>query len=191
MSDLNDRKLIMLIRSNPDVGIKLAADFYGGVVKAVCNNVLRGYKKEDIEEAWSDTFVKLWKYADKFDPDQNASLKTYIGTMARNAAIDIRRKRKIVDYEELEDDSLIDVSIDIEDDYARKQNKKIVQEVVDAMSEPERTVFLLRYYHYMSVKEVAVKTGLTPKKVENILYRKKADLKDELLERGVLKYEYA
>ena len=191
MSEMNDKKLILLIRNNPETGIKLTVDLYGGFIKAVCNNVLRGYRSEDIEEAWSDTLVNLWKSADKFDPDKGASLRTYIGTVARNAAIDIRRKRKAVDFEIISDDTLVDVSVDIEDDYAKKQNREIVHEVIESMGEPDKTVFLLRYFHYMSVKEVAVKTGLSPKKVENILYRRKTDLKDELEERGILKYEYA
>lgn len=183
---MTDKDLINLIQEDPERGIALAVDLYGGVVKAICYNILRGFNQDEIEEAWSEAFVKLWKNADKFDSNKKASLKTYVGTIARNVALDVRRKTNRVTYDELEEDSIIDLSVNIEDDYAKKQNEKVVHEAVDAMEEPDRSIFILRFFYLNTVKDIASKLAIKPKQVENSLFRKKEYLKDALIEGGVL-----
>ncbi len=183
---MKDKDLIKLIQQDPERGIALAVDLYGSVTKAVCNSILQGFNRDEIEEAWGDTFVKLWKNADKFDPGKKTSLKTYIGTIARNVALDVRRKSNRNTFVELEEDSIIDVSINIDDDYARKQNEEILHGAVDAMDEPDRSIFILRFFYANSVKDIAEKLAIKPKQVENILFRRKAALKDVLMEGGIL-----
>ena len=53
------------------------------------------------------------------------------------------------------------------------------------MKEPDRTIFLLRYFYFFKVKEIAERLELPPKKVENILSRRKKDLEEILLEGGI------
>ena len=56
------------------------------------------------------------------------------------------------------------------------------------MREPDRTIFLLRYFYFFKVKDIAERLSLTPKKVENILSRRKQDL-ETFLREGGLDYE--
>ena len=53
------------------------------------------------------------------------------------------------------------------------------------MDEPDRSVFVLRYFYFFSVKDIALELDIDSKKVENILYRKKALLRKLLVERGI------
>ncbi len=53
------------------------------------------------------------------------------------------------------------------------------------MGEPERSVFVLRYFYFFSIKDIALELDIDSKKVENILYRKKAMLRKLLIERGI------
>ena len=183
---MTDTELIKLIQENPEQGIALAVDLYGSTVKAVTAGILRGFNNDEREEAWSDTFVKLWKNAAKFDPDKNASLKTYIGTIARTVSLDVLRKSRRCDHTELGEDNIIDLSVNVEDDYARKENNKIIHQTVDAMDEPDRTIFILRFFYAYSIKDIGEKLSLKPKKVENTLFRKKDKIKHALIEGGVL-----
>ena len=56
---MKDRTLIEMLKTDPERGIAAAVEEYGGNVKAVCRSVLRYCGQEDVEEAVSDTFVKL------------------------------------------------------------------------------------------------------------------------------------
>jgi RNA polymerase sigma-70 factor (ECF subfamily) len=190
---MTDKQLITLIAKNADSGLRIAIDIYGDNVYAICRSVLAGYGNEVVEEAWSDTFFRFWKYAHKFDFNKNVSLKTYICTIARNASIRRRGKEKritdCVALDEYEADSIVDVSIDIENDFVRKTIENGICEAVQDLDEPEKSVFILRYYYFNTIKEIASKMELSAKQVENLLSRRKNALKKMLFERGILSHE--
>ncbi|MDE8732463.1 sigma-70 family RNA polymerase sigma factor [Eubacteriales bacterium DFI.9.88] len=183
---MKDRTLIEMIKTDPERGIAAAVEEYGGKVKAVCRSVLRYCGQEDMEEAVSDTFVKLWKYADRFDEKKNASLKTYITMLARSVSLDRLRKQAKEIPMDMNDYDVADLSVDLESDLAKKHNEQLVRQAVSEMEEPDRSVFVLRHFYFLSIKEIAEKLCLAPKKVENILHRRKAALRRVLTERGVL-----
>jgi RNA polymerase sigma-70 factor (ECF subfamily) len=190
---MTDRQLTALIEKNADAGMRIAIDRYGDTVYAICANVLAGYGKEAIEEAWSDTFYKLWKYAGAFDESKGAGLKTYIDTIARNTALRLRSSGRHTAYAvsicEYETDDLADTGIDLENDFARKTAETAVTDAVLAMEEPARSIFIMRYYYCMPVKDIAEALALTAKQVEHSLRRKKQQLKDLLSERGITSHE--
>lgn len=185
---MNDIELIELIITNTNYGITKAIELYSGSVKAICNNVLRGYSREDIDEAWSDTFVNLWKNIQRFDTTQNTSLKTYICTIARNSSLYVRRKANKNMHSSIDDlaeDGLMDVSIDVENEVVSTQCNNVILEALNEMEEPDKSVFVLRFYLFTPIKEIAERLKLKPKKVENILTRKKEVIKKALIERGI------
>lgn len=80
---------------------------------------------------------------------------------------------------------IADVSINPEDEFIRKEMQTVVRQAVENMDEPDRSVFVLRYFYFFSVKDIALELDIDSKKVENILYRKKALLRKLLVERGI------
>lgn len=119
MEKFKERKIIKLLKKSPEDGIKMAIDIYGAAVNTICKNILINLNSQDIEEAISDTFFKLWKNVDNF-------------------------------------------------------------------KEPDRSIFILRYFYFEKVKEVASKLNLSEKKVENILYPSKTKLKEKLIKGGII-----
>ena len=65
-------------------------DQHAGLAFALCCLILRN--TADAEEAVADTFLQVWRTADRFDPDRG-STSAWITTMARSRAIDIVRRR--------------------------------------------------------------------------------------------------
>ena len=180
---MNDLKLIKHIVKSPDKGIREAINVYGGMIKAVCCRILKGCDSYDVDEACSDTFFRLWKNAAKYDG--SIPLKAYICMLARSSAIDILRKKSRVAPVDTAEYDIADVSINPEDEFIRKEMQTVVRQAVENMDEPDRSVFVLRYFYFFSVKDIALELDIDSKKVENILYRKKALLRKLLVERGI------
>lgn len=184
MKDINEERILLMLRKSPEEGISMAMDEYGGPVKTICRNILFDCSQEDIEEAIADSFVGLWKSADRYRSNGECSLKSYLYGIARHTALDKRRALKkeagILPVEEV-----LIAAADLETDYVKKLDESLIRHSVDGMEEPLRSVFILRYFYYEKVNDIAKRLGLTPKTVENHLYRGKRKLECELLERGI------
>lgn len=185
MKEINEERILSLLKESPGEGISVALDAYGGPVKTICRNILFDCSQEDIEEAVADSFVGLWKSIDKFKMNGDYSLKSYLYGIARHTALDKRRGMKKENGSLSIEEVVIEADIDLESDYAKKLNDNIVHNSLNSMEEPMRSVFILRYFYYERVNDIAKRLSLSPKAVENHLYRGKSKLKWELLERGI------
>ena len=186
MEKFKDRKIIKLLKKSPEDGIKMAIDVYGSAFNTICKNILINLNSEDIEEAISDTFFKLWKNVDNFNVEKNKSLKSYIYAIARNTCFDKLKSfncnTSLFDVDEND----LGIDVNMEDEYSKLHNKKIIKTTLDNFKEPDRSIFILRYFYFEKVKVIASKLNLSEKKVENILYRSKTKLKEELIKGGII-----
>lgn len=181
---MDDKTLLQLLQSDGEAGIKAALDLYGGAVETICKNFLGNLPEQDLEEALADTFIKLWQNSHRFKPDTGHSLKSYIYSIARNTSIDMLRKRRKAFPVPIEEVTLAS-HIDIENDFIKKSTETILHHTLEAMNEPDRTIFILRYFYLEPIAKIAARTDCTPQKVKNILYRGKSKLEAALKERGI------
>ena len=186
-SGMEDRKLIKLINRNPEKGISIALDLYGDPVKTICSSILAGMTAQDVEEAVAETFVRLWRYGKSFKAERGTSLKSYIYSIARNASLD---KLKAVhgaevSIEAIDNFRFPDDELNIEDLIIKQEEAGIVKDVVYGLDEPERTIFVMRYFYELKVKEIAERLQLPAKTVENKLHRTKAVLRAKFEEKEV------
>lgn len=148
MQDINEERILLMLKKSPGEGISMAIDKYGGSVKTICKNILFDCSREDIEEAVADSFVGLWKSIDKFKRTGNYSLKSYFYGIARHTALDKRRVMKKETFVLPVEEVVIEATVDLECDYVKKLNENIVHDSVNSMEEPIRSVFILRYFYY-------------------------------------------
>lgn len=182
---MTEKQLIHLLQNDPGSGIRKVMDLYGGAIKVICRNILRDFPGEDVEEAISDTLVAVWRSVDRFDRTRGTSFKSYCYGIARKTAL-AKRKEALgeVNVIPLEEDLLFDTS-EVENEFDRKEEERILHETVSEMGEPERSVFILRYFYFFRIKEIAGRLQIPEKKVENCLYRGKRRLKNMLMQKGV------
>lgn len=181
---LESRRLKKLIMNTPEEGILIAFDLYGRQVKTICKNILSGYSDEDVEEAVSQTFISLWMGISKFSPDRGSSIKSYIYGIARKTAFMVRRSCPLRGEVAL-DETVAWLTYSTEEIFLTDEEERIVHEVVSEMQEPARSIFIMKYFYFEKVSEIAKKLGLTYKKVENTLLREKKKLRSELERRGI------
>ena len=67
---------------------------------------------------------------------------------------------------------------------AKKQTEKLIHKVISEMPEPDRTIFLLRFFYFYKIREIAEQLGMAEDAVESKIRRGKEKLKKTLIERG-------
>lgn len=181
--EIDEWELPRLIQREPERGMILTIQLYGNPVRTICRNILADCGSAEVEDAVSECFVSIWQAVSRFDPNLGSSFRSYCYGIARTTALAKRRKLRKEPVLLLEES--VFSSENGEEEFSRLEEEELVHEAVEMMSEPDRTIFLLRYFYFYKVKEIAERLGLPPKKVENILSRRKKDLEMILTEGGL------
>jgi RNA polymerase sigma-70 factor (ECF subfamily) len=85
---MDSATLIQMIQSKSEKGFEILYDRYCGALYGI---LIKFVKRKDIaDDLLQDTFVKIWRHIDGFDPDKG-TLYTWMLRIARNQAIDYLR----------------------------------------------------------------------------------------------------
>ena len=178
---MEDCDIIPLLKSEPSRGVYEAVRKYRSYAAAIAGRIL-GNSEQDVEECVSDAFAAVWKIA--HGGEEIHSLKGCIACAARNAAVNrckkLRRERA-ASLNEMEMPSEEDIILDFEDG----TDAVTVQELVTGMEEPDREIFVRRYYLLESVRDISQKTELDEIQIKNRLYRGRQRLKKQLEKRDI------
>lgn len=92
--DKNDILLIDKLKNNDPDAMDIIIEKYNQYVVSIISSILYGFTGQiDMQAVTNDVFFSLWKNADSIDTSRNTSLKSYIAAMARNAAINEKKKK--------------------------------------------------------------------------------------------------
>ena len=142
----------------------------------------------DAEDISQSVFIKVYRGMGTFQ--QDARLSSWLYRITVNAALDHLRKRPFFPQGKplsvpgrFADDSVLRDDVP-RDDPGREAEaallRRKIDEALDRISEREKTVFLLRHYHDLSLKEIAETLGLTLGSVKSYLFRSIKKLQKEL-----------
>lgn len=183
---MNDREILLLLEQDAGRGIHVMMNLFGDSIYTICRNFLYDCPEDDVEEAVADTYIHFWKNKENFKLNEKYSLKSYLYAIARNAARDKRRKLKRADVYSLDELNLdLPSEEDVQQQLERKEMEAVLHSCLEQMKEPDKTIFLYRYFYGYKTSEIGKMLHLPGKKVENILYKGKARLKKDLEERGI------
>jgi RNA polymerase sigma-70 factor (ECF subfamily) len=179
---LDDVEILKGIKSGSTDALEKLMEKYTKYLASVISSIGRTYfNRQDIEEITADCFVSFWRISPGFEMKSD-SLKYYLAGTARNISVNTLKSRKI-EYLPLEDDIISD-GTDIEDDYLKEEAEKNIRECVYSLDEPDRSIFILRYFYFYKTKEIAEKLSINQKSVETRLSRGLGKLKSKLSEGG-------
>lgn len=183
---MSDQELLELLKKNSDQAVRIMLELYGGAVSTICGNFLYDCGKEDVEEAVADTFINFWKKSKDFVLNEKFTLKSYIYAIARNVSRDKRRELKKQDIYSIEELSLeLPANFSTEQKVEKKEMEAILHTCLEKMKEPDKSVFLYRYFYGFKISDIAEILNLPVKKVENILYHGKNRLRKDLQKGGL------
>ena len=172
-----DAEILAALQTDPQTGLAQLLEVYGGLIRAVVRRVLPG-QPQDAEECISDVLVSAWRNAGMLARCRRP-LQGWLALTARNAAIDRWRSLKRSRTEELDEmlagDWMLEPrTTDAED---------LIRELVTALPQPDREIFLRRYYLMQPIREIAAAVKMQEHTVTVRLSRGRARLKQQFLER--------
>ena len=161
-------------------GDKAAFERLYGATRAKLYGVLLRIlgRPELAEEVMQETYLKVWKMADKFDPAL-ASPITWMVAMARNRAIDIVRKRGEVSIEEEPDAQ--NVAADGPAPLARREMTEELKRLLACLGklDPEKQrIVLLAYYSGWSREQLAAKLDIPVNTIKTWLRRSLLEIRE-------------
>ena len=163
---MSNEVLLKLLIEQPEEGISVLIEQYGGYVHAIVHNKLQDIAaKEDIDETVSDVFVMLWKWV-KEHPQTDVNLRAMLAVMAKRHAINRFHALKKHAYS----DSLDEMFVQPQDVSATDESV-ILMETVKSLGQPDSEIILRRYYFGQTSREIGDALGLKTNTVDQKLSR--------------------
>ena len=183
---MEDSRIIELYEERSEEAIVVTQGKYGRMILNLCSKILNS--RPDSEECENDTYLGCWN---SIPPQKPRCFKAYVMKIARNLAIkryehihaDKRDIDKCIPYDEL--NNFISSEANIAETLNEKQIVENLNLFLDNLSDDALKVFMLRYWHFLSIKEIMAECRMSKSKVESILFRTRKKLKEFLMERSL------
>ena len=140
---------------------------------------------EVAEEVVQDAFQSVWRSARSYRSDRG-SVRTWLLTIARNAAIDWRRGRGARISREAPLDDAVELADDVrvEDRVTIRLRDDRVRAAVRSLPPDQRAVLDLAFWSGLSQSEISARTGIPLGTVKSRVRLAMAKLRDGLADEG-------
>lgn len=174
---MTDRELLALYEARSEEAIAATRERYGAYCRAIALRVLEN--QEDVEECLSDVWLRAWN---AIPPERPEHFKGWLGTVARNSAITLCRKRDHLPRQV--EESALELAQALTGGPGEAMEAKELGEAVSRFLRDQppqhRAAFLHRYWYGDTVEETAARLGWTVGKTKTVLFRTRGKLRDYL-----------
>ena len=177
---MEDEQIVDLYWQRSDLAISETNQKYGRYCHTIAYNICG--IDEDAEECVNDTWFRAWNLM----PDQRPTiLSAFLGRITRSISIDrIKAKNRIkrgggeavLALDELEE--CIPGGRNPEQALEEKELEKAIGRFVSQLPQPEKTIFVLRYWRVAPIDEIAEKLQFSKGKIKSSLFRTRRKLRD-------------
>ena len=181
---MEDDRIIDLYWQRDQTAIAHTQQKYGSYCHSIAYNIL--FSNEDAEECVNDTYLKAWE---SIPPERPRILKTFIGRIARNVALDKydynnADKRSSNTFSILSEltDCIPDESENIADEVALRH---AINGFLASLPSRTRIIFMQRYFYACSIKSIAERFSMSETNVKVTLLRTRAKLRTHLEKEGI------
>lgn len=184
---MDDESIIDLFFARSEQAIKELDSKYGKVCHRLSYNIL--HNDLDAEECVNDAYLGTWN---AIPPQRPNPLLTFLCKIVRNLSI-MRHHTNTA----MKRNSIYDVALDeiedclsspetVEKELETKELARNIEGFLDTLTEENRVIFMRRYWFSDSYADIAERVGMTEKNVFVRLTRTRKQMRDYLIERGVL-----
>jgi RNA polymerase sigma-70 factor (ECF subfamily) len=143
------------------------------------------------EDAVSETFIRVYRNLDKVDDPDSPRCAAFLGTIVRNVALTMAKKRAAAPMpvpldtgQDWGDDEPAD-SFDLEAAVIDKISEEQIYLIVNKLDEESRTIFVLKYAYDLSHREIAAQLNMTENNVTVRLHRTRKKLAEMIDEAAI------
>jgi RNA polymerase sigma-70 factor (ECF subfamily) len=147
-----ERRLATALRTRDDRALHAVHDRYGTAVFGYLVHTLRDHAAA--EDVYQQVLTEVWRRGTEYDAAR-ASLITWILTIARSRAIDELRRRRPEPFDPV---TLPEHAVDAPQDEVLDRWR--TSHLLSQLPPAERRLLELRFYHELSQREIAERTGL-------------------------------
>jgi RNA polymerase sigma-70 factor (ECF subfamily) len=143
---------------------------------------------DDAEDISQEVFIKVFRSLKTFR--RNAKISSWLYQISVNASIDLLRKRTSKAEKLMDDIERTDIQENLPGSSAQVQNpessaeeliiQKHISEALQKVSPKERSVFVMRHYNELKIREIAEILKVSPGTVKALFYRATRKLRKEL-----------
>ena len=180
---MKDSALVKRLRRGDAAALEEVIRTYTPYVSAIVARVLPGCR-EDWEEVTADVFLALWDNRDKVRTEQ---LRGYLGSIARNKAINRLRARR--DHLPLDEDVLVLEGDGPQQLAEARELALALRRALAALGDGQRELFVRHYYYGQTVADAAADMGVNLSTAKTWLRRGRETLKNTLEKEGYEEYE--
>ena len=178
----SDEEIVGLFFSRSEEAIVKTEKKYGKLFRSISLGITGD--PEDAMECVNDTYLKLWG---SIPPEKPSSLKAYGGRIIRNLSInraEYNRAEKRGGGQILAE---LDESVPSSNaaDSGDGEISGLIDSFLRNIDRESRVMFVLRYWHCMTLEDVAKKTGKTVQTIKSRLFRTRNKLKSYLEKEGI------
>ena len=184
---MEDEKIIELYFQRSEDAIPETELKYGSRCRAVAYNILAS--REDSEECVNDTWLKTWEVIPPTRPER---LSTFLGKITRNLALHRYEKynaakrgagQVALTLHELEECIPARENVErVVDDLVLTES---LNDFLAGLPVETRQIFVRRYWHLRSVREIAREYRISESKVKVTLFRTRRKLRQLLEKEGI------
>lgn len=183
---MEDQDIIALYWAREEDAIRETAAKYGGLCRSIVGRILTS--PEDGEECLNDTWLGLWN---AIPPQRPRRLAAFAGRVARNLALKrydyvTARRRSPEAVHSLEElGECVSGRETVETEVESRRTEEAINAFLRGLEEERRTVFLLRYWYFLSIEDICRRTGYGGSRVKSMLSRTRQKLRQHLEREGI------
>lgn len=179
---MNEKRLIKKLSDGNVKALEMLIDTYTAYVGSVVYSVIgKTMSHEDIEETAADVFVEVWKHPERL---HEGKIKPFLGSVARNLALNKLRQRTATVSAEENEFLLFDDSFETEID--RHEKSEMISDALQTLSDSERDIFIRYYYFGQTSKMISEFLDIPVSTVTSRLSRGRKKMKNYLVTNGIV-----
>jgi RNA polymerase sigma-70 factor (ECF subfamily) len=156
---------LQLIEDYQDGDQKAFEKLISRYLKTVYGFVVRMVGRAEADDLVQDVFVKIWKNLDKYNAQY--SFKTWVLSIARNTVIDWYRKKKSLNFSDLDGDnkdfnfeeSIVDREPLPDKIFEQKELSTLLDGALNTISPNNRSILVLHLEDGLTFEEISVLLG--------------------------------
>lgn len=183
---MTDSEIIELYNRRDERAIQETQTAYGKYCEKIARNILGD--EQEARECVNDTLLKAWE---NIPPERPQSFSAYLAAITRNDALSRYRRAAAGKRENrsavlvLEDFAeMLPNGTNVEKTAEHREIIAELERYLRTLPEINRTIFVLRFFLFENIPDIAARLGLSKKAVSAALYRIKKQIRKHLEKEG-------